>query len=72
MDALVYNRNGRLKVREGSDWAGGEEAFEAVEGFLTLWTPVEDRILPGEGNERAGDGGKIFDILLVVPGEAQK
>ena len=43
-----------------------------VEGFLTLWTPVEDRILPGEGVEGAGDGGEILDIPLIVPGETQK
>ena len=61
-----------VKVWEGSDWAGGEEGREAVEGFLTLWTPVEDRIFPGEGVEGASDGGKILDILPIVPGEAQK
>ena len=33
---------------------------------------MEDRIFPGEGVEGAGDGGKVFDIPLVVPGEAQK
>ena len=56
-----------VKVR-----AGGEEGFEAVEGFLTLWTPVEDRIFPGGGVEKAGDGGEILDISPVVHGEAQK
>ena len=61
-----------VKIREGSDWAGGEEGFEAVEGFLTLWTPVEDRIFPGEGVEGAGDGGKILDLQPIVLGEAQK
>ena len=54
------------------DWAGGEEGFEAVEGFLTLWTPVEDRIFPGEGMEGAGDSGEILDIPSIVPGETQK
>ena len=43
-----------------------------VEGLLTLWTPVEDRIFPGEGVEGAGDGGEILDILPIVPGETQK
>ena len=43
-----------------------------VEGVLTLRTQVEDRILPGESVERAGDGGEILDISPVVPGEAQK
>ena len=61
-----------VKVWEGSDWAGGEEGFEAIEGFLTLWTPVEDRVFPGEGMEGAGDGGEILDISPIVPGEAQK
>ena len=59
-----------VKVREGGDWAGGEEGLEAVEGILTFWTPVEDRILPGESVERASDGGEILDISPVVPGEA--
>ena len=61
-----------VKVRQGSDWAGGEESFEAIEGFLTLWTPVEDRVFPGEGVEGAGDSGDIPDIPPIVPGEAQK
>ena len=61
-----------VKVREGSNGAGGEEGFEAIEGFLTLWTPVEDRIFPGEGVERAHDSDEIIDISPVVPGEAQK
>ena len=43
-----------------------------IEGVLTLWTPVEDRILPGESMERAGNGGEILDIAPVVSGEAQK
>ena len=33
---------------------------------------MEDRIFPGESVERPGNGGKILDILLVVPGEAQE
>ena len=61
-----------VKVREGSDWADGEEGFEAVEGFLTPWTPVQDHIFPGESVEKVGDGGEILDISPVVPGEAQK
>ena len=61
-----------VEVREGGDWAGGEEGLEAVEGILTLRTPVEDRIFPGETVERAGNGGKVLDILSAVPGEAQK
>ena len=48
------------------------EGFEAVEGLLTLRTPVEDRIFPGEGMEGAGDGSEVLDIPLIVPGEAQK
>ena len=43
-----------------------------VEGVLTLWTPVEDRILPGESVEKAGNGGEIIDIEPVVSGKAQK
>ena len=61
-----------IEVREGGDWAGGEEGLEAVEGVLTLRIPVEDRSLLGENVERAGDGGKILDISPVAPGEAQK
>ena len=61
-----------VKVREGSDWADGEEGFEVVEGLLTLWTPVEDRIFPGEGVEGAGDGSEILDIPPIVLVEAQK
>ena len=69
---IVVQPEWEVKVREGSDRAGGEEGFEAVEGFLTLWTPVEDRIFNGEGVEGAGDGGEILDIPPTVPGKAQK
>ena len=43
-----------------------------VEGLLTLWTPVEDRISPGEDVEGGGNGGEVYDIKPVVPGEALK
>ena len=33
---------------------------------------MEDRILPGESVERAGNGGEILDISPVVSGDAQK
>ena len=33
---------------------------------------MEDRILPGESVERAGNGGEIIDIAPVVSGEPQK
>ena len=50
-----------VKAQEGSDWAGGEEGFEAVEGFLTLWTPVEDRIFSGEGV-----GGPVMAVKFLT------
>ena len=51
---------GEVKVWEGSDWAGGEEGFEAVEGLLTLRTPVEDCIFPGEGVEGPAMAAKFL------------
>ena len=41
----------QAEVQEGGDGAGGEEGLEAVEGVLALWTPMEDRIFPGESVE---------------------
>ena len=62
----------QAEVREGGDGAGGEGGLEVVEGVLALWTPMEDRIFPGESVERAGNSSEIFDITPVVPGEAQE
>ena len=72
VEASVYNRNGRLKSGKAVMGLGGEEGLEAVEGVLALWTPMEDRIFPGESMERPGNSGEIFDITPVVPGEAQE
>ena len=44
----------------------------AVEGVLTIRSPVEDRIFPGKRVKRPSDGGEILNIMLVVPGEAQE
>ena len=60
------------EVGEGSDGAGGEESLEAIEGVLAVWTPVEDRVLPGQRMQRPGNGSKIFDIMPVITGETQK
>ena len=40
---------GQAEVREGSDRAGGEERFEAVEGVLEVRALMKDRVLPGQG-----------------------
>ena len=40
---------GQAEVGEGSDGAGGEECFEAVEGVLAVCAPMKDRVLPGQG-----------------------
>ena len=57
---------------EGSDGASGEEHFEAVRSVLAFRTPVEDRVFPGQGMQRAGDGCKIFDLSTVITGETQE
>ena len=62
----------QAEVWEGSDRAGSEEGLEAVEGVLAIRTPVEDCIFPGKRVEMSGDGGEVFNIMLVVPGEAQE
>ena len=43
-----------------------------VEGVLAVWAPVEDRVLPGQGVKRSGDGCEVFNVAPVVPGETQK
>ena len=43
-----------------------------VEGVLTLRTPMEDYISPGESMERPGNGGEILDIPAVVPGDSAR
>ena len=40
---------GLAKIREGSDGTSGQQGLESVEGGLTFLTPMEDRILPGQG-----------------------
>ena len=70
MEASVYKR--QAEALEGGHGAGGEEGLEAVEGVLALWTPMEDGFFSGESVEWAGNGGEIFDITPVTPGEAQK
>ena len=63
---------GRAEVREGGDGAGGEESFEAIEGALAVWAPVEDRVFPGQLVQRSGDGCKVFNLTPVIPSETQK
>ena len=52
--------------------AGGEESLEAVEGVLAVWTPVEDRVFPGQRMKRPGNGSEILDIMPVITGETRK
>ena len=63
---------GESEVGEGGDGAGGEECFESIEGLLTVGAPMEDRILPGQGMQRTGDGCKILNISPVIPGKTQE
>ena len=62
----------QAEVWKGSDGAGTEVSLEAVECVLAMRAPVEDRIFPGKRVKRPGDGGKILNIMPVVPGEAQE
>ena len=43
-----------------------------VEGVLIVSAPMEDRILPGQHMQRAGDCCKILHILPVIPGKTQE
>ena len=43
-----------------------------VEGILTVSTPMEDRVLPGQCMQRAGDCCEILHITPVVPGKTQE
>ena len=54
----------QAEVRKGDDGAGGEESLEVVEGVLTVWAPMEDRVLPGQGMQ--------WSVAPVVPIETQK
>ena len=60
------------KVGESSDGTGSEECFEMVEGILTVSAPVEDRILPGQRIQRAGDCCEILHIPPVITGKTQE
>ena len=51
---------GYAEFGEGSDGPSGEERFEAVESVLAFGAPVEDRVFPGQGMQRAGDACTIF------------
>ena len=33
---------------------------------------MEDRVLPGQGMKRSGDGCEVFNVAPVVPSETQK
>ena len=43
-----------------------------VEGTLAVSTPMEDRVLPGQRMQRAGDCCEIFHITPVIPGKTQE
>ena len=43
-----------------------------VEGVLTVWAPMEDRILPGQGMQWSGDGCKVFYVAPVVASKTQE
>ena len=43
-----------------------------VEGILAVSAPMEDRVLPGQRMQRAGDCCKIFHITPVIPGKTQE
>ena len=62
----------QAEVGEGSDRVGGEESLEAIEGVLAVWTPVEDRIFPGQCMKRPRDGGEVLNITPVISGETEK
>ena len=70
VDASVYSR--QAEVGEGGDGAGGEESFEVVKGILAVWAPVEDLVFSGQLVQRSGDGGEVFNVTPVIPGETQK
>ena len=63
---------GLAKVGKGGDGTGGEECFQAVEGILAVSAPMEDRVLPGQRMQWAGDCCKIFHITPVIPGKTQE
>ena len=63
---------GQAEAGEGGDGAGGEESLEAVEGVLTVWSPMEDHVLPGQRVQWSGDGCEVFYVAPVAPGETQK
>ena len=44
----------------------------AVEGILAVSAPMEDRILPGQRMQWAGDCCEIFHITLVIPSKTQE
>ena len=43
-----------------------------VESLLAVSAPMEDRVLPGQCMQRAGDCCKIFHITPVIPGKTQE
>ena len=63
---------GLAKVGKGGDGTGGEECFQAVEGILAVSAPMEDRVLPGQCMQWAGDCYKSFHITPVIPGKTQE
>ena len=63
---------GLAKVGEGGDRTGGEECFQAAEGILAVSAPMEDRVLPGQRMQWAGDCCEIFHITPVIPGKTQE
>ena len=63
---------GLAKVGKGSDRAGGEECFQAVEGILAVSAPMKDLILPSQRMQLAGDCCEILHIMPVIPGKTQE
>ena len=63
---------GQAEVGGGGDGAGGKENFEAIEGVLSVWAPVEDRIFIGQRVQWSGNGCEVFNVPPVVPSETQK
>ena len=43
-----------------------------VEGFLAVSAPMEDRVLPGQCMQRAGDCCEILHITAVIPSKTQE
>ena len=43
-----------------------------VEGGLAVWTPMEDRILPGQSVQRTRNGCEVLYISSVIPAETKE